>query len=91
MNSNWPGGSRAYKETTAILLNENKESGPAEALRQRRLSPQCFFPVKIRFFDMKKIKTLLLWVLRISFVFAAPLSNCFHRAWAWAFNQQWIF
>ena len=25
MNSNWPGGSRAYKETTAILLNENKE------------------------------------------------------------------
>ena len=47
MNSNWPGGSRAYKETTAILLNENKESGPAEALRQRRLLPQWFFPVKI--------------------------------------------
>ena len=54
MNSNWPGGSRAYKETTAILLNEKKESGPAEALRQRRLLPQWFFPVKIRFFEIKK-------------------------------------
>ena len=28
--------------------------GPAEALRQRRLLPQWFFPVKIRFFEIKK-------------------------------------
>ena len=42
------------REISHVLRNlkhEFKISGPAEALRQRRLSPQCFFPVKIRFFD----------------------------------------
>ena len=44
----------SYKNINITYCVNIQYTGPAEALRQRRFSPQCFFPVKIRFFEIKK-------------------------------------
>ena len=58
----------------------NYSLGPTEALWQRRLSPHWFFLSRLDFLKRKKKKTFCSGILRISSVFAAPLSSYFHRA-----------